>query len=62
LEPPRPIRANDIGIDEIPDFPKTFAERMIFPFVYEPGKATPARYAKDGRWRRHNMKPMPPVR
>lgn len=47
-EPPRPIRAGDIGVDELPNFPKSFWEQLILPFVYEPGKGEPARYRRTG--------------
>lgn len=47
-EPPRPITANDMGIDEIPHFPKTFLEQLVFPFVYKPGKGEPERYRAGG--------------
>lgn len=43
-EPSRPIKANDMGIDEIPHFPKSYVEQMIFPFLYEPGAGEPERY------------------
>lgn len=36
-EPSRPIRANDMGIDEVPDFPKSYREHLVFPFHYKPG-------------------------
>lgn len=44
-QPPRPITAADMGIDEIPNFPKTYLEQLIFPFVYKPGAGEPERYA-----------------
>lgn len=44
-EPPRPITADDMGIDEVPNFPKSFLEQLIFPFVYTPGKGEPERYS-----------------
>ncbi len=47
-EPPRPITAGDMGIDEVPHFPKTFWEQLVFPFVYNPGKGEPERYRPDG--------------
>ena len=36
-EPSRPIEANDMGVDEVPDFPKGYIQQLIFPFVYKPG-------------------------
>lgn len=36
-KPPREIHANDLGIDEVPNFPKTYWEQLIFPFYYRPG-------------------------
>lgn len=43
-EPPRPITARDMGIDEVPNFPKTYWEHLVFPFVYKPGAGEPDRY------------------
>jgi hypothetical protein len=45
-EPPRPITAKDLGVDELPNFPKGFVEQLILPFVYAPGKGEPERYKK----------------
>ena len=42
--PPRPITAKDMGVDELPHFPKSFIDQMVLPFVYEPGKGEPERY------------------
>lgn len=36
-QPSRPIQAHDMGIDEVPDFPKTYWQQLVFPFVYRPG-------------------------
>ncbi len=36
-EPPRPIKANDLGVDDVPNFPKSYWEQLMFPFVYTPG-------------------------
>jgi sterol desaturase/sphingolipid hydroxylase (fatty acid hydroxylase superfamily) len=41
-EPPRPITANDMGIDDIPDFPKNYSEHLAFPVRYKPGAAAAA--------------------
>lgn len=37
-DPPRPISANDMGIDEVPNFPKTYWQQLIFPIFYRPGE------------------------
>jgi sterol desaturase/sphingolipid hydroxylase (fatty acid hydroxylase superfamily) len=44
-EPPRPITAADMGIDEVPNFPKGYLEQLLFPFVYKPGAGEPERYS-----------------
>lgn len=36
-EPSRRIQAHDMGVDEVPDFPKTYWQQLLFPFVYQPG-------------------------
>jgi len=36
-EPSHPIQAHDMGVDEVPDFPKGYIQQLIFPFVYTPG-------------------------
>ena len=36
-EPPRPITANDMGIDDVPQFPTSYLEHLAFPFRYKPG-------------------------
>jgi sterol desaturase/sphingolipid hydroxylase (fatty acid hydroxylase superfamily) len=47
-EPPRTIHAHDMGIDEVPNFPKSYIEQLLFPFIYKPGAGEPERYkAKD---------------
>lgn len=40
-EPPRTITAADMGIDDAPDFPKSYWQQLMFPFVYRPGQAAP---------------------
>jgi len=48
-EPPRAIHAYDMGIDEVPSFPKSYVEQLLFPFRYKPGSglaATPAGEAR----------------
>jgi len=42
--PPRPITAKDMGVDELPNFPKSFIEQMVLPFFYKPGAGEPDRY------------------
>jgi sterol desaturase/sphingolipid hydroxylase (fatty acid hydroxylase superfamily) len=37
-EPPRPITANDMGIDELPQFPKGYLEQLVLPWRYKPGQ------------------------
>jgi sterol desaturase/sphingolipid hydroxylase (fatty acid hydroxylase superfamily) len=41
-EPPRPITAGDMGIDDVPQFPKSYVEQLVFPFRYKPGVGMPA--------------------
>lgn len=36
-EPSRRIEAKDMGVDEVPDFPKGYIQQLVFPFVYTPG-------------------------
>lgn len=38
LDPPRPIKANDLGVDEAPRFPTGYVEQLLFPFRYTPGQ------------------------
>ncbi len=40
-EPPRPIKANDMGIDDAPRFPTSYIEHLAFPFRYTPGQPYP---------------------
>lgn len=37
-EPPRPIQAHDMGIDEVPNFPKNYVDHLVFPIRYKPGQ------------------------
>ena len=37
-EPSRPIQAHDMGIDEVPNFPKSYVSQLVFPFAYKPGE------------------------
>ena len=43
-KPPRPITASDMGVDELPNFPKSYLEQLLLPFVYKPGAGEPERY------------------
>ncbi len=43
-KPPRPIRYDDMGVDELPHFPKSYWEQLLLPFVYKPGAGEPRRY------------------
>jgi sterol desaturase/sphingolipid hydroxylase (fatty acid hydroxylase superfamily) len=40
-EPPRPIGPADLGIDEVPDFPRSYRAHLAFPRVYKPGSELP---------------------
>lgn len=40
-EPPRPITARDMGIDEVPQFPTSYVDQLAFPFTYTPGAPVP---------------------
>jgi len=42
--PSRPITAADLGIDEVPNFPKGYVEQFLFPIFYKPGEGQPERY------------------
>lgn len=48
-QPPRPITSKDMGIDEVPNFPKSYWEQLIFPFVYKPGEGAPDRLKTDNK-------------
>jgi len=37
-EPSRPIKAHDMGIDEVPNFPRSYLAQLVFPFAYRPGE------------------------
>ena len=37
-EPPRPITATDMGVDDAPQFPSSYLEHLAFPFRYTPGQ------------------------
>lgn len=42
--PPREIKAHDLGVDELPNFPKSYVEQVLFPLFYKPGEGEPERY------------------
>lgn len=48
-EPPRAIQAHDMGIDEVPQFPKSYSEQLAFPFRYRPGSGYASTPAGDAR-------------
>ena len=37
-KPSRPITAADLGVDEIPNFPKSYVEQFFLPLHYKPGQ------------------------
>jgi sterol desaturase/sphingolipid hydroxylase (fatty acid hydroxylase superfamily) len=37
-EPSRPITPRDMGVDEVPNFPKSYLAQLVFPFAYRPGE------------------------
>ena len=45
-KPPREITAKDLGVDEVPNFPKGYVEQFLFPLHYKPGRGEPERYRK----------------
>jgi sterol desaturase/sphingolipid hydroxylase (fatty acid hydroxylase superfamily) len=45
-KPPREITAKDLGVDELPNFPKGYVEQFLFPLFYKPGQGEPERYRK----------------
>jgi sterol desaturase/sphingolipid hydroxylase (fatty acid hydroxylase superfamily) len=45
-KPPREITAKDLGVDEVPNFPKGYVEQFLFPLFYKPGQGEPERYRK----------------
>jgi sterol desaturase/sphingolipid hydroxylase (fatty acid hydroxylase superfamily) len=45
-KPSRPITADDMGIDELPNFPKNYIEQLLLPIYYVPGQGEPERYRK----------------
>ncbi|MFA5957344.1 sterol desaturase family protein [Hyphomicrobium sp.] len=40
----RDVTAKDMGVDELPNFPKSLWEQLMLPFVYKPGQGEPERY------------------
>ena len=45
-KPSREITASDLGVDEIPNFPKSYVEQFFLPLHYKPGAGEPERYRK----------------
>lgn len=45
-KPAREITARDMGVDELPNFPKSYWEQLLLPIYYKPGAGEPARYRK----------------
>ncbi|MET1045715.1 MAG: sterol desaturase family protein [Hyphomicrobium sp.] len=43
-KPKREITSKDMGVDELPNFPKGLWEQLMLPFVYKPGQGEPERY------------------
>lgn len=43
-KPPRPITSADMGVDELPNFPRSYWEQLMLPFRYKPGAGEPERY------------------
>ncbi len=43
-KPKREITARDMGVDELPNFPKSYWEQLLLPFYYKPGAGEPERY------------------
>jgi sterol desaturase/sphingolipid hydroxylase (fatty acid hydroxylase superfamily) len=57
-EPSRKIGAHDLGVDELPHFPRhSYWQQLLLPFVYEPGKGEPARYAHPDQERPGKLQP-----
>ncbi len=45
-KPPREITAKDMGVDELPNFPKSYVEQFLLPLHYKPGAGEPERYRR----------------
>ncbi len=45
-KPQREITAKDMGVDELPNFPKSYVEQFLLPLHYKPGAGEPERYRK----------------
>jgi sterol desaturase/sphingolipid hydroxylase (fatty acid hydroxylase superfamily) len=45
-KPKREITAKDMGVDELPNFPKSYVEQFLLPLHYKPGQGEPERYKK----------------
>jgi sterol desaturase/sphingolipid hydroxylase (fatty acid hydroxylase superfamily) len=44
--PSRVITPADMGVDELPNFPKSYWQQLFLPFHYKPGAGEPERYRK----------------
>lgn len=42
----RPITHRDMGVDDVPNFPKSYIDHLTFPFRYVPGQGLPERKAE----------------
>ena len=51
--PSRKIEAGDMGIDDVPNFPKSYFEQLLFPLTYQPGQGA----AADERRRQRTITP-----
>ena len=54
-EPSKPIAAHDMGIDELPNFPKSYLQQLVLPFVYKPGQGEPKRFSKPPKVQRARL-------
>jgi sterol desaturase/sphingolipid hydroxylase (fatty acid hydroxylase superfamily) len=45
-KPSRPISAADLGVDEVPNFPRGYIDQVLFPLYYKPGQGEPDRYKR----------------
>jgi sterol desaturase/sphingolipid hydroxylase (fatty acid hydroxylase superfamily) len=45
-KPKREITSKDMGVDELPNFPKSLWEQLKLPFIYKPGQGEPEYYKR----------------
>ena len=38
-----------MGVDELPNFPKSYCEQLFLPIYYKPGEGEPERYRKPAK-------------